>query len=461
MSKDIIFVLDTSGSMADEGKMEKARAALLFGIRGLREGDRFNVINFAGEEHLLEKGVIPASNENKKRGEEFVKKLNPNGGTNINDALKASLNQFDNSDRPKMLVLLTDGKPTVGETDALKIVQNAKNVKVESLRIFPFGVGYDVNTQLLDKLASENSGVSEYVEPKEDLEVKVSNFFSKVSSPVLSDLEMDFGGVNTDLMYPRELTDIFKGSQLVLLGRYTNAADVEDVTLRLTGKSGKENKNFIYKNLNFPARANENDFLPRLWASRRVGWLIEQIRINGENKELKDEVVDLGTRFGLVTPYTSYLATDGTIQNFQTSSDPHGFITQGMTGRRNSRSVPMADSVKDKSGKDAVQLSRRQNAMQANTTVAAESENKKDEDQIFVQNTVTNQFVGVKNFFNQSGNWVDSEIKEDTKLPEQKIKFASDDYFKLIEKEPELGQYLALGENVTVVWKNQIYRITN
>ena len=125
-------------------------------------------------------------------------------------------------------------------------------MKVENLRIFPFGVGYDVNMNLLDKLASENAGVSEYVDPKENLEVKVSNFFSKVSSPVLSNLEIDFGGVNTDLMYPRTLTDIFKGSQLAILGCYTNAADVEDVAFRVSGKSGNETRTFHYRNLDFP-----------------------------------------------------------------------------------------------------------------------------------------------------------------------------------------------------------------
>ena len=311
VNKDIVFVLDTSGSMADEGKMEKARSALLFGIRTLREGDRFNVINFAGEEHLMERNVVPASAGNKKRGEDFVNKLKPNGGTNINDALRAAFRQFDSSDRPKMLVFLTDGLPTVGETDINKINQNVKEIKVENLRLFPFGVGYDVNVNLLDKLASENSGVADYVEPKENLEVKVSNFFTKVSSPVLSNLEMDFGGVNTDLMYPRTLTDIFKGSQLAIIGRYTNSADVENATLSLRGKSGNENRTFNYRNLDFPMRADKNDFLPRLWATRRVGWLMEQIRTNGENIELKNEVVDLGTRFGIVTPYTSYLATDG------------------------------------------------------------------------------------------------------------------------------------------------------
>nr|MBA2736081.1 VWA domain-containing protein [Pyrinomonadaceae bacterium] len=300
VSKDIVFVLDTSGSMADEGKMEKARSALLFGIRGLREGDRYNVINFAGEEHLMESRMISANASGKKRGEDFVLKLQPNGGTNINDALRAAMRQFDSTDRPKMLVFMTDGLPTVGESNVEKIIQNSKETKVEGLRMFTFGVGYDVNTQLLDRLAAENSGTAEYIEPKENLEVKVSAFFTKVNSPVLTDLELDFGSVQTDLMYPRKFTDIFKGSQLTVIGRYKNASDIEKVTLRLQGKTGKENRTFNYSNIDFPLRADKNDFLPRLWATRRVGWLVEQIRSNGENKELRDEIVDLGTRYGIV-----------------------------------------------------------------------------------------------------------------------------------------------------------------
>ena len=170
--------------MADEGKMEKARAALLFGISTMRDGDRFNVINFAGEEHLMESSLIAADANGKKLGEDFVKKLQPSGGTNINDSLVAALKQFNSSNRPKMLVFMTDGLPTVGETNAEKIVQNVKSAKGQDVRLFTFGVGYDVNTQLLDKLAAENSGAADYVEPKEDLEIKVSNFFTKVASPV-------------------------------------------------------------------------------------------------------------------------------------------------------------------------------------------------------------------------------------------------------------------------------------
>jgi Ca-activated chloride channel family protein len=303
--------------------------------------------------------------------------------------------------------------------------------------------GYDVNTFLLDKLAAENSGVADYIEPKEDLEIKVSKFFTKVNSPVLSDLEIDFGGVQTDLMYPRKLTDIFKGMQLAIIGRYKNAADVENLTLRLSGKSGRENRTFTYRNLDFPMRADKNDFLPRLWATRRVGWLMEQIRTNGESRELREEVVDLGTRFGIVTPYTSYLATDGSLVTRERSA---------------SLTVLSPGVLADQSGRSAVQLSKKQNAQQANVTVRAEAE-KDSEDRILIQNSSANQFVANKNFINQNGKWVDAEFKQENKLPEVKIKFASNEYFDLINKEPDLAQFFALGKQVIVVWKNKIYRV--
>jgi hypothetical protein len=445
VNKDIVFVLDTSGSMADEGKMEKARNALLFGVRTLREGDRFNVINFAGEEHLMESKMISANAEGKRRGEDFVKKLQPNGGTNINDALKAAMRQFDSTDRPKMLVFMTDGLPTVGESNVERIIKNSKEVKVDGLRMFTFGVGYDVNTTLLDKLAAENSGVADYIEPKENLETKVSNFFTKVNSPVLTDLDLDFGGVQTDLMYPRQMTDIFKGSQLTIIGRYRNANDLNDITLHLKGKTGREIRTFNYSNLDFPMRADKNDFLPRLWATRRVGWLIEQIRSNGENKELRDEIVDLGTRYGIVTPYTSYLATDN---SFQVDGQSRGSI------RRESEKKLMDMKAPSTTGQGAVMASKNAKAKQDAVTVA-------DEDDVFrVDGQITVKKLGVKTFYLENGVWIDSEFKEEAKISETKLQFASKEYFDIVAKEKDLAQFFSLGEQVVVVWKGKVYRIT-
>lgn len=437
VNKDIVFVLDTSGSMADEGKMEKAREALLFGIRMLRDGDRFNVINFAGEERLFEEKLIPATSEGKRRAEEFVKKLNPSGGTNINDALLASLRQFDTSDRPKMLVFLTDGLPTVGERDVDKIIANVKKIKVDGLRLFAFGVGYDVNTRLLDKLAAENNGTADYVEPKEDLEVKVSNFFAKINSPVLTDLQLDFGDIQTDLMYPRKPGDIFRGTQLTIIGRYKNSA--ENTTLRLKGKTGRGLKTFSFPNISFPARAEENAFLPRLWAIRRVGWLIEQIRSNGESKELRDEIIGLGLRYGIVTPYTSFLAAEEReYQNFRNES-------RNMVLR-----LPEAVS-----GQSAVTASKAAKAKQSTVTLSEEQDSENSARQKFVRN------VNLKTFYLENNVWVDGEFREEAKLPEVKLKFMSPEYFETIRKEKGLAEYFSLGEEVIVVWKGKVYRVMN
>ena len=448
VNKDVVFVLDTSGSMAETGKMEKARSALLFGIRTLRDGDRFNVINFAGEEHLMEKGLIKADASGKKTGENFVEKLRPSGGTNINDTLIASLKQFDNSNRPKILVFMTDGLPTVGETGEEKILANLAKEKNVDVRIFPFGFGYDVNTALLDKLGSDNGGVSDYVQPKEDLEVKVSNFFSRVSSPVLSGLEIDFGMLNADTVYPRKLGDVFKGMQLVMIGRYKNDNDLRNAVFTVKGKAGKDVRTFSYGNLDFPVRTTENDFLPRLWATRRVGWLVEQIRLNGETKELKDEVVELGTRYGIVTPYTSYLATDG--QFVSNRRDARGFVNLAPKAKR---------AMEERSGDDAARMSVQQNTQQSNVSVAV-VDGMESENQVIVRRSAQNQFVANRNFFYENDAWVDGSFNAETKLPEVNVRFASDEYFRLLDTEPELARYFALGEQVVVIWKDRVYRVS-
>lgn len=453
VNKDIVFVIDTSGSMADKGKMDKASNALLFGINGLRSGDRFNVINFAGEEHLLESRLISADDSGKKKAEIFVKKLRPNGGTNINDALLAALKQFDSSDRPKMLVFLTDGLPTVGESDVERIIKNVKEIEIKGLRLFPFGVGYDVNTRLLDKLASENSGLADYVEPKEDLEIKVSNFFAKVNSPVLTNLVMDFGSLQTDLLYPKKLTDIFKGTQLTLIGRYKNPDDLKNITFKLSGKTGSDTRTFNYANLDFPLRATDNEFLPRIWATRRVGWLVEQIRSNGDSKELRDEIVELGTRYGIVTPYTSYLATDGSERDDRVSAN------SGSGGRnrmlRSAPSKPVATPLTTGSG--AVQESKKAREQQAEVSVYAD---KDDMIRLTTEDGVkTVMKTGIKTFYLEEGVWMDSVYKEASKMTEVQIKFASNEYFDLVTKEKELAKYLSIGKKLVVVWKGTVYRI--
>ncbi|MEK6282066.1 MAG: VIT and VWA domain-containing protein [Acidobacteriota bacterium] len=446
-AKDIVFVLDTSGSMAEAGKMEKARSALLYGVRILRPQDRFNVVSFAGEERVMETGMIAADDQGRRRGEAFVQSLRPVGGTNINQALLAAMRQFQASNRPKILIFMTDGLPTVGETNPARIVDNARAVKAPGLRLFTFGVGYDVNTALLDKLASENGGVADYIEPKEDLEVKVSNFFAKINHPVLTDLQLDMAGVETDLTYPRTLPDLFKGSQLTIIGRYRNPIDMEYVRLKLTGNSRGASRNFLYNNLSFPLRGETNDFLPRLWATRRVGWLMEQIRSNGEQRELRDEIVDLGTRYGIVTPYTSYLA-------LEPGASPQAFTNQARTGglnvggrRADAAAAPPAADMKSTTGLYAVGQSKLARERQESAKVELNSAYSAIKD------------AGGKTFYLLEGVWTDSEFKAGLTLPETVVKFGSDEYFALLKQTPRLAAFFSLGERVIVVFEGKVYKV--
>jgi Ca-activated chloride channel family protein len=449
-AKDIVFVLDTSGSMSDAGKMDKARAALLYGIRILQPQDRFNVVSFAGEERLMESRMITADDAGRRRGEAFTQSLRPMGGTNINQALLAAMQQFEPGDRPKILIFMTDGLPTVGVTIAEQIVANARSARVPGLRLFTFGVGYDVNTALLDKLAAENGGVADYVEPKEDLEVKVSNFFAKVNYPVLTDLKLDMAGVETDLVYPRTMPDLFRGSQITLIGRYRNPIDMDFVRLQLTGNANGANKRFFYNNLRFAVREDENDFLPRLWATRRVGWLMEQVRTNGEQQELRDEIVDLGTRYGIVTPYTSYLALE-----------PGAVVRDVTSLPMNNRSLRGGGAV----FKNAPAAAPKVDDARANTGVAGVQQSKKaraQQEMVMLEKDTASSAIktaGRKTFYLREGVWIDSEFKAGGSMPETTVKFGSDEYFALLKQKPRLAEYFSLGEQVVVILEGRIYRV--
>lgn len=457
LPKDVVFVFDTSGSMSGE-KIDKARNALKFGLESLGPNDRFNVIRFSGEEHLFDTGLIAASRDNIKRATTFVENFRAEGGTNIHDAMMAGLKQFTerNGDRPRMVVFLTDGLPTVGTTDAKAIETATAKANDFGARIFTFGVGYDVNTKLLDAIARGNRAVSDYIEPNEDLEAKVSTFFGRVNYPVLSDIKLDFGGVDTELVYPRTLPDLFRGGQLVLVGRYKG--DDRAAVLRLRGNAVGRERTFIYEGQTFRRVEHDNTFLPKLWATRRVGALLEQIRLNGENKELVDEIVSLGTKHGIVTPYTSFLATEGQPMADDGVRRPMpreprqrdgagigGAPGRGVgSGRANTSAAP---SMKAESGESAVRASKDEKKLS-------------DADKVGTEQTATLKTVGTKTFELRDGVWTDLQIDQAKKLPSREVKFGSEEYFALVTKMPKLADYFALGTRVVVVLDDVVYRVT-
>ena len=304
--RDMVFVLDTSGSMRGK-RMTQARSALKYCLENLTPSDRFGLMNFATTVNKYTEALLPATKENLAAARKWVEALEATGGTAIDDAMAAALAMRTNDEtRPFTIVFFTDGRPTIGETNSEKILGNVSKKNTANTRIFTFGVGDDVNATMLDAMAENSRAISTFVRETEDIEAKTTGLYAKISNPVLSNLTLAVNGdVKLNEVYPPKLPDLFHGTQLVVLGRYNGKGGKTTVTL--TGMVGKDKKEFTYE-VNFPEQtAEEKPFVEDLWARRKVGYMLDQIRTNGEKKELVDEVVALAKRYGITTPYTSYL----------------------------------------------------------------------------------------------------------------------------------------------------------
>lgn len=439
LKKDIVFVLDTSGSMRGP-KIGQAKRALSYCIERLGDGDRFSVIGFATGVDPMESGLVPANEKTRETALAFVDDLSARGGTNIGEALLEATGSVTGSDpegplsRPRIIVFLTDGEPTVGETDAKRILSKLEDANRAGARIFVFGVGTDVNTHLLDRISIEHRGISEYVGPDEKIERVISSFYTKISEPVLSDIELDWGRVETSGIFPVVLPDLFKGTQLVLLGRYEGRGTT---AISLEGNVEGKRKKFVYE-VSFPGVQTKNDFIPRLWAMRKIGYLMNEIRLNGENRELIDEIVSLSKEHGIMTPYTSFLVLEN-----EAEYDRFGI------------SEPKAEMIRDSGRKYKEAMDEEVGARSVARATDILALKQATIQQAPASKTVT--YAGKKVFYLKDGRWIDSEYTSDMKTV--RVKLFSKKYFDLIKKVPELGKYLALGRSVTVVFKGKCYSI--
>ncbi len=359
--------------------------------------------------------------------------------------------------------------PTVGTRNPDEIVSRVK--KAGDVRIFSFGIGSDVNTQLLDQIAETTRAFSQYVLASEDLEVKVSNFFTRIKEPALTNLRLEFsGGVRTSKMYPAELPDLFKGDQLVLAGRYNGSGEVE---AKLTGMAAGREQTFTYK-VKFDDRGSANDFVPRLWATRRVGFLLDEIRLHGETSELRDETTDLARKYGIVTPYTAYLIVEDedrrrvpvaqrSLQEMTADTAVRGNVAKAWIGFKDK-----------KEGDDGVANARSQNAFkfaeQAPASIAAGASEsmrgyeaaapaERADSARVAQYTQQSKFVNGRAFFQNGRQWVDTTAQNLTKR--QRVQFNSEDYYALLQKHPEAAPWLALGQNVQVALGDTVYEVTD
>jgi Ca-activated chloride channel homolog len=465
VNKDITFVLDVSGSMAGK-KMEQATKSIIFCIENLNPDDRFEVIRFSTEaEALFQKRVI-ADQANKARAIDYIKKLRPIGGTNIDEALGLACKEKKDPNRPHMIVFITDGKPTIGETNEDPLIKKIKSSNADNTRIFTFGIGDDLNTHLLDKITEETRAYRTYISEQEDIEIKISNFYSKVSSPILTDITLNFsanGKVRN--VFPKDLPDVFKGSSITVLGRFENNGPVK-ITLegKLNGKPEKYNFSGEFEG------GQSNDFVAPLWASRHIGYLLDQIRLNGENKELVEEVTSLAKKYGIITPYTSYLILEDEQLNITRNDIPSDRVIfnnrfeGGDADEFRGRTKKEYSNLGVKSGQSGVVSSSEVQELGNATQL---SDNKQGVSRMLYKDKTgkTQNFSSqVKNIqgraiYQTNDEWIDLYVQNDKNQKSNRIQFASTEYFDLLNKFPETSQFLSLGKNVKFMYKNNLYEI--
>lgn len=407
LPKDLVFVLDRSGSMTGE-KIEQAKQALAFILENLNPQDRFALIAFSDFAEALHPALAVATPEAIAEATSWAAGIEAANGTNIDEALELAFSLFEKTDRPRFLIFLTDGEPTVGVQDPTAIAEHALAANTAEARVFAFGVGYNVNTVLLDQLARENRGTTNYVTPEESLEATLSSFYRKIASPVLADTSLAIDGVEAFDLFPRVLPDLFRGTQLLVLGRYRGAGEAG---VTVSGTAGGVSATYMTLQA-FPETALEASFLPRLWAGRKIAHLLDQIRLYGEKGELVDEVIALSKRYGIITPYTSFL------------------VDETLEGKALQDAVRRAASAPP-SGKAAVAGASALQSLAESPTVQTEVE------EIRVVNDRT--------YFLRDGVWTDSTYTDQKTID---VVFLSDAYFALLAKVPWVAPHVALGPKV-------------
>ncbi|WP_417736395.1 VIT domain-containing protein [Rosistilla oblonga] len=316
VGKNIVVVVDKSGSMRGE-KIEQARRASRYVVDQLKPQDRFTLITYDSDVNTFNNQLIAADPATRDDATDYIDSILAGGSTNIDAALSKALAATKGSDGPAYVVFMSDGQPTVGEKNGMKIADKASKQIASGTRLFSLGIGHDVNSRLLDKLAEVCFGQTMYVRPGEPLDDVVKKLYDRIGAPALTGakLEITVDGRQgaTRMLYPSEIYDLFSGDQLVIAGRYRRDGDVQ---IKLTGEFEGESQEFVFDG-KFAKQTDDskNVFVERLWATRRIGQIIDEIDLYGEQSELVDELILLSKKHGILTPYTAYLAEEKTDLN--------------------------------------------------------------------------------------------------------------------------------------------------
>lgn len=445
LSRDLSLVIDVSGSMAG-AKLDQAKAALAQALGTLRPADRFRLITFSTQVTNFRDGFTPATSENVRAARDFVDHLAANGGTNIRGALEAVLGSAVAEERLPLILFLTDGLPTVGEQAPDRIADFAAG-HVGRARIFTVGVGIDVNTYLLDRLAQQGRGSAEYVAPDASVETALGQVLGKIEHPALINLRLAGAPVILAQAYPGDLPDLFYGEELVVVGRY-HGAGAGDVAV--TGERNGRRETFTAR-AEFPATEAGNAFVAKLWASRRIGELTRQIRIEGATPSLVDQVRELGLRYGILTEYTAYLVQEpGTVAGIGPMSATLDHAAMGG-----------AAAAPSQTGLEAFQRARASAGLAGAGNLAAADKVAATRAAEIAANAPATaaalRRVGGRLFLRRDGVWTDAALRDSLKVT--RVQAFSDAYFALVRALPELAGWLGAGDEVVIAGRRASVRI--
>jgi Ca-activated chloride channel family protein len=451
--KDVVYVLDTSGSMGGAG-IEQAKGALKQGIAMLRPGDRFGIVAFSTEARRFRRAttgwpprdLVEPTEENRRDAAKWIDAQEAKGGTALEDGLRTALTMGEKG-RLFLVLLLTDGRPTVGFTRPEEILLSARRSNVAGARVFTFGAGDDLDVALLDRIAEETGGGRHYIAPHEEIGPPVTAFLRGIDQPLLTDVRLDVEGDVTEV-YPRRMPDLYAGGEVTVLGRYAKAGER---VLRLVGKRRGEERTFEFRTT-FSAESR-HAYLERIWAQRKVAFLLDQMRLHGENQELADEVTRLGTLHALVTPYTA-----GLVLEDEARSGPV-FANSGIGHRLPSGPTTPSDPATSPAA--AGGSPRKRATTTKSPTLPAQSRDLRDrKEATAVADVGTVRAIEDKTFrWTAERRWVDTAW--DGKAEPKRVEAWSDGYLALLAMSDLAARYLSVGESVVLVLDGTVYEITS
>ena len=460
MKRDVTLVLDRSGSMRGE-KLRQVREAALQVIGGLEDGEAFNVVFYNQTVDRFAARSVLKSDASMRQAERYIESINTLGGTNIHDALLEALRQEPRPGMLPVVLFLTDGLPTVGRTSEVTIRRLAEEGNPHGKRVFTFGVGADVNAPLLQGVARRSRGTATFVLPGQSVEVEVGKVFRQLYGPIVAAPELTAPRRLMDVV-PATVPDLFAGEELVVLGRYVGE---EPLHFRLRGDYLGRQRTFKFS-FDLKEATTENSFVPRLWAGRKIGVLVQAIREAGAGefpatsppeitdprlRELVEEVVRLSTEFGVLTEYTAFLAREGT-----DLSGPADLLAEAERNFANR-------ALRDRSGWKGVNQSIN-NAQQMEQTTLNLRNVFLDQKLRAVETTAVQQ-VNDRAFYRRGGRWLDSRLlgRGRSAEPARVVEFDSEEFRALVRRLARSGRQgcIALRGDVLLVVDGENLLIRN